>query len=447
MLEWTALVLGAALAASGADALDAADRSFAQGDRRAARSAWRTLESDPDPAVAAQAATRLLLVSGNLGFAVHGPRADRALDRCAEDDPRCLLAAADYELLLHQLGLPGDPELALVLAEEAEEALPAAAADRIAWARVQTRAADRLPEPQTGTGEAVAAGRGQFGPWPGTWVLGLGVVGAPGLGVGGALRYTNPDLGWRGWRLQTEALGTSRGVLSGQLAVRSAGHWFGSASAWGLRRPFDVYADNTRSTTLVSTAEVRLGGGHRRGRWVLEAGPVGRWDAVDATVVDGHGSHVSAIWRRDGLSAAVRSTQAYADYAHVDVAVDLRPTLALGRHRIAFRALAAAAPLASSPLVRLPALGGGEGLRSAPVGRFRSSALGAAVAEWRSPAWGLLGAVAFAEGAWVRDAGWQAGGGGGLRLFLPPRPLNTVRLDVAAGTVGWAATAGVGSAF
>jgi hypothetical protein len=59
----------------------------------------------------------------------------------------------------------------------------------------------------------------------------------------------------------------------------------------------------------------------------------------------------------------------------------------------------------------------------------------------------MLGAVAFAEGAWADEAGVHGGVGGGLRLFLPPRPLNTVRLDAAVGTVGWTVTAGVGNAF
>ena len=55
--------------------------------------------------------------------------------------------------------------------------------------------------------------------------------------------------------------------------------------------------------------------------------------------------------------------------------------------------------------------------------------------------------MAFVEGAWVREAGWHGGAGGGLRFVLPPRPHNTVRLDAAVGTVGWALTAGVGQAF
>lgn len=447
MVELTALLLGAALASPAEDALDAADHAFAAGDRRAAREAWRALEDDPDPAIAARAATRMLLVSGNLGFAVHGPRADRALAACPPADPRCLLAEADYELLLHQLGLPGDPGVALERAREAQGALPGAAADRVAWAQV--RAGDRttLPPAQTGTGAAVAAGRGSFGPWPGTWVLGLGVVAAPGLGVGGSVRMVDPDLRWTGWRLQAEALATSRGLVAAQVATRSPGRWFATGQAWGTRRPFDVYEGDTRTTTVVGTGELRAGVGRQLGALAVELGPVARWDAASSAVSAGHGAASAITWRGGGSSAALRATAAVADYDHLDLVLDLRPQVPLWGGVFAVQALGAVAPLATSPVVRLPALGGGAVLRSVPVGRYRAAQLGAGVAEWRTPAWGLLAAVAFAEGAWVAREGWMAGGGAGVRLRLPPQPLNTVRLDLAGGTAGWAVTAGVGEAF
>ena len=53
--------------------------------------------------------------------------------------------------------------------------------------------------------------------------------------------------------------------------------------------------------------------------------------------------------------------------------------------------------------------------------------------------------VAFLEGA--RIDGWHGGAGLGLRLRLPPRPNNTVRLDVAFGDGGLGISAGWGEAF
>jgi len=74
------------------------------------------------------------------------------------------------------------------------------------------------------------------------------------------------------------------------------------------------------------------------------------------------------------------------------------------------------------------------------------------VAEWRLRDARTLGAVLFAEGAWVSaDLPLQrqlhGGMGAGLRLRLPPRPHNTVRLDLAWGDAGFGLTAGVGEAF
>ena len=86
-----------------------------------------------------------------------------------------------------------------------------------------------------------------------------------------------------------------------------------------------------------------------------------------------------------------------------------------------------------------------------PAGRFRAPLLTGAVIEWRSPTMGPLGFAVFAEGAAESSApgglALHGGGGAGLRLHLPPRPHNTVRLDVAVGDVGWALTAGFGEAF
>ena len=65
--------------------------------------------------------------------------------------------------------------------------------------------------------------------------------------------------------------------------------------------------------------------------------------------------------------------------------------------RMGWRLLGSAAPLDSSPTWRLPAWGGGEVLRSVPLGRFRSQGLVGGVVEWRQPVAGPLGLVVLGE--------------------------------------------------
>jgi len=443
-------VPGAARATDRA-ALDAADRAWASGDRRSARDGWRSAEGSHDPAVRAQAAVRMLWVSGNLGMAVHGPRADRALAVCPPSEPWCLLAEADYELLLAELGLPGDPTWAARAAGQAAPDLPREAAARLVWAGEAPL--DALPQGPA-VSEALARGAGRWAGGPGTWVLGLGMVGAPGLGVGATVRLLHPDLAWRAWRLEAGVAATSRRLLTGSVSLSTPGAVWARAHLAGGRRPFDVYdSTGARTTSLWRTAEAQIAPGLRSGRWELWAGPVARVDALDGPWLHGHGAAVGVARTAGPLRIALQTEGAAVDYAHVRSVGDLRWTPPAPGGTWAFWLRGEAAPLASSPTFRLPVAGGGQVLRSPPAGRFRAPGLVGAVAEWRSQPWGVLGVAAFVEGAWVHDAGSAAGdalhggAGGGLRLHLPPRPHNTVRLDVAAGDAGWGLTAGWGEAF
>lgn len=433
------------------DTLDAADRAWATGDRRAARDGWRSAETSADPAVRAQAAVRMLWVSGNLGMAVHGPRADRALAACPPDAPWCLIAEADYELILAELGLPGDATWAARASEQAAPELPLEAAARLVWAGAAPL--ESLPEGPA-VSDALARGAGTWGGGPGTWVLGLGVVGAPGLGVGGTVRLLQPDLLWRAWRLDAGVAATTRQVLVGSVSLVTPGAVWARAHLGGGRRPFDVYdAAGGRSTSMWQTAEAQVAPGLRSGRWELWAGPLARVDVLGGPLLHGHGG-AGGVARTDGpLRVSFQTEGAAVDYAHVLSVADLRWTSAVPGGTGALWLRGEVAPLATSPTFRLPVAGGGTLLRSPPAGRFRAPGLVGAVAEWRSRPWGVWGVAAFVEGAWVQDPALSltenlhGGGGGGLRLHLPPRPHNTVRLDLAAGDAGWGLTAGWGEAF
>jgi hypothetical protein len=441
------LTLGAAARASDRATLDGGDAAWGAGDRVVARAAWRAAADAPEPAVRAQAEARLLLVSGNLGLAVHGPRAERALAVCPESDAWCALAEADLVLFARALGVPLSLEDAIEAADRAAPALPGPAAARRVWAGAAPPA--QLDELELDAlGRVIAAGDGRLPGGPGTWVAGIGVLGGSGQGVGGGLRLVHPDLGLRAWRLDATAVVTSR--LAGQAAIRvvSPGPWGVAIGASGARLVADVYgAGGERRAAVVQSASATVLPGHRSAGLAIGAGPVARWDAAGDTRLAGHGASARARWTRspggDGPQLDGGVAVALADYPHQEADLSLRTRSMEGR--LAGWLHAAAAPWSEAPYWRLPAAGGGQVLRHGGLGRFRGRSLTAAVLEWRARPDAVLGGVAFAEVAHID--GWHGGLGGGLRLRLPPRPHNTVRLDAAWGDGGWGITAGWGEAF
>ena len=95
-----------------------------------------------------------------------------------------------------------------------------------------------------------------------------------------------------------------------------------------------------------------------------------------------------------------------------------------------------ATPNTEAPWWRLPTVGGGNILRTAPAHRWRSEFLPAAVLEYRWKPENTVGIVPFAELTYV-DHNLHGGGGLGIRVRLPPQPQNTMRFDIGYGDSGW----------
>ena len=410
-------------------ALEAGDAAWFAGDRAEAAAEWREAARADDPAVAAMAEVRLLRVSGNLGWMLHGPRADRALQACPVSDPWCDLAEADLDLTLRDLGLGGDVAHAERLARRAATALPEPASDRLGWAAQ---------------------------PWPsgpGTWAVGLGVIGGPGLGFGGALRLAHPDLGWRGIRLDLSAMGTSRGAGSLSLGWRTPGE-HPAAGALGLSRSVvDLYSDGVAETRLVDQISAYAAPILKRGPASAYGGPLLRLDRERAWAA-GHGLIAGGQLdlRQGGVGFFARASGelSLADYAYGRINVDVRESVRVGPPLLAARLVAEATPWTDedTPPWRLPAAGGADVLRGAPAGYYRGRALAGAALELRQELGPTVELVGFGEGVWVQDTGGlHPGGGVGLRLRLPPRPDNTVRLDLGFTDAGWGLVAGWGETF
>lgn len=402
------------------EALREGDRAWEEGRRGDARCAWKQASQGEAraPATAAMARLRLLRVSGNLGLFRHGPRADRLLLACAEEDPDCRLAWVDRELILKELGLGGRLEPACAELSALQETRPAEVEARLAWA---SRVGGGCPG-----AEATPSG---IEPGPGTWLLALGATGASGVGAGPVLRFVHPDLGWKGARLELDGFATTGGAASGRLSLRTAGSAFVWTGAQGAVLP-----------GALRLARVSLAPGLSRGGAALWLGPRLSWEALEDDALFSHGLLAGTSWRRGpvGLSGQAELGLWGAPWAWTGAEARF-----VGE-RVATRLVGSLVPVQVDDW-RLPAWGGGEVLRAASFRAVQAPAMAALVAEWRQPVAGPLALVLFGEGVWAEDP--HGGGGLGARLHLPPRPHNTVRLDVGLGDLGFAVSAGWGESF
>ncbi len=453
----------------GMELLSRGDLAWYSGDRVAAHRLYRLVLDSEDPAARAMARLRLLHFSGNLGMLVHGPRADRDLASCTEG-PWCLLAWADYNLLApHEVG--AEPAMARGLALRAMGQLPGPSRARLYLAtgnEEHLRALEAVP--RDGLGEGLLLTGGRAPPGPGTCFLGLGILAAPGLGVGGALELVQPDLGRRGYYLRAEASGNSRGSLGTVFQLAGPGQWHGLGLFSMYRLVVDLYDFDTSGSFQVDTdhdgtveyseASAMLGSGVRWRSHMFRAGTLFRMDWLEGMDLSAPG--LLSYWAYDvrrGWGSDRRGTFAMvymegaarrwgSAYDHLGVQGDFRIFLeAPMRSVLAVRTTARAVLLTDVPFFLFPSAGGAEILRGAPAGRYRGAQLLSLDMEWRHMLWGPLETVLFLDGAWVDGTGAHPGGGMGLRLILPPRELNVARLDFAVGDAGWALSAGWGEAF
>ena len=420
-----------ALALDPRAALEAGDAAWMAGQRGEARDAWQQAAegAEGDVATEARAEIRLLRVSSNLGWMAHGRRIDRALAQCPAMDPWCDLAEAELELTLRDLGLGGD----LTHAEHMIDS-----------------AGTRLPEAAEALREWQASG---WPPGPGTSTLGLSVIGGPGLGVGGVVRWVQPDLGWRAIRLDLSAMGTSRGSGALSLGWRTPGAHPAAGSLGLSRATVDLYEAggvNTVEVDQITASAAPILRGHGALAW---AGPLFRLDR-DEDWAAGHGAFGGASWdgRKEGVGPYARLTGevALVDYAFGRLTLDLRESVRVGPPLLAARVWVDAVPWTDegTPPWRLPSVGGSDLLRGAPAGVYRGARLAAGALELRQGIGPTVELVGFGELALVEGTGGPHPGGGlGLRLRLPPRPDNTLRLDLGFTDAGWGLVASWGETF
>lgn len=454
-------------------ALDRGDEAFWRGDRPVAVQAWREALAGavacPEVecrAVEAMAHLRLVRREGNLAPLWHEGAWTRALSACPLTVPLCVLAEADRRLTVPAYA-GGDvasvPELVAPLRSDAVLGPAADARHTLAVARGAVGA----PVSPNASAPGMARGIATLGraepPDPGTWTLAIGVTAAPYAGVGGFVRFVDPDLAGGGHRLTLAAGADSWGQASAAIGLglrvpasptlsvayqhTTAWHWVGGTPA-GLR------LDRLDSGATVAFA---------RGAWTAWGGVssivaipsarvaeptagIAQWLDPSVTAVGPQvGVRVSDSDRRASVTLAAKAPLELADGSpHPWISLDARARLPLGRVELAGRVLAEAAP-GEAVWYLQPALGGTTLLRGLPYGRFRSEVLAAAQVESRLQVVGPLHLAGFVDAAWCD--GPHASVGGGLRLVLPPERDNVTRVDVAWSPDGWGVVLGFGEAF
>lgn len=423
--------------------LSAGDQQWWAGERGAAQSHWRRALAEltdlpADRAAEAMARMRLLQVSGNLGpFWLERPM-ERALNACPESEPWCAIAQADAQLWLPPF-TGADPQKVPALLAHSPLTGPASA--RLALA---LHDASRLSGELDGMGEGIRE-HGLNAPNPGTWVLTVGLGAAPGAGIGGALHFDHPDLGFREHRLRLVLGGDSRGGFSGSFSLLFHLRPAPLIYLVGARSITDFYLGNQVVTVEQGVAIGGAGLYWTFPGWTLGVGGQTRWDNLGTGWEGNHGPWLSLNWAPvSSFRWSQRAEGGLGDYDYLLLQTDLRwyPSLAGGT--LGLHSGASWVPT-DTPVFRLPSAGGAELLRGQPAGRYRDRLLIPLQFEYRHPIVGPLQAAVFGDLAWIGGPHWSVGGG--LRLVLPPEALNVTRVDVGYGEGSWGVVVGWGQAF
>jgi hypothetical protein len=260
-----------------------------------------------------------------------------------------------------------------------------------------------------------------------------------------SLRFVDPDLAWKAWRLELIAGGDTRGGALASASLITATRPAFVASASASRAIADAWVEGTPIAYELDTVRIGAGVAPRLDDVTVQVGASARADWLDGApaLVAGPSASLArgdpaATWLRLGFDSNLGA------YTHVALSADARAHPSLAGGTLALRAAITHVPT-DSPFYRLPTAGGADLLRGAPAGRYRDATVFAAQAEYRHPIVGPLEGALFVDTAAAQ--GWHMTGGGGLRIVLPPGRLNVTRVDVGVGPGTWGVVAAWGEAF
>ena len=426
---WTTVAL--------ASQVDRGDELWCAGDYSGARKQWNAVNSE-DLSEVALASYRKLLSASNLTWPFLGYKGDQSLAQCARDDVHCALANVDREIFLSMMGLPSDLSYAQELAQQLLPHLPTRAQSRLVWlgaASLDSLDGDALDA----FGKCLQQHNGKYPRGPGGAYIGFGLYGGGRLGIGLNAGWTQPNIDQRGGELILSAAATTKQAGGLFVNYRSAGKVWFRANGSIQRLPFYRYVEDVPEFHLLDAAMLTLSPGYRWESAVLWGGVEVRADQLSDPLLSigptfgwSWRVHPTVEWTGDFLYTWI-------DYHHLRLDNRL---IWVDPSGFAAMATLYAAPESEAPWWRMPTLGGGRILRTAPGHRWRDELIPSAVFEYRWRPEATVGVVAFSELAYAEDS-LHGGGGLGLRIRMPPQPFNTIRIDVGYGDAGWNVLFGV----
>ena len=422
--------------------IDEGDLLWGQKKYSQATKKWKKAAKSDTTAIKAMAEYRLMLTASNVGLALHGIRGDTALNQCTLDDPWCLLARVDRDIIFKTLGFPIDISLCEQLLQFTQQSLPERSAAR--KVALGLKNPNDLSFAKTDAfGKSIISQGGQWDRGPGGDIWGISFYGGGRLGTGIIASYLTPNVDKKLGQLYILAsIGTQK---FGNLSVRYTSHgkiWWQTAG--DIRRvTYFKREGNDWQAKAISSAFVNIFPGLQVGNFRLWAGPQLRWDRFESPTA-AHGLTSGFRW---SPLKRLNFTQSFefgkTDYLH------LRSTSQfVGIHRSGFAAYMVAdiCPSVETPWWRWPTAGGDRYLRLPFAQWFRGAQLYTITAEWRLFQQNPLGFVVFSEGGYVAKDTYY-GGGIGTRLRLIPGEANTIRFDIGYGTTGFGLSFGVGEFF
>ena len=391
---------------------------------------WTEAKNSFEEGTSIMAQYRLLLVSSNIMFPFDLMQADQALGACDIEDPMCLLARIDREIIFRTLGYPFDQELCTELLKIIESTLPQQALQRKQWL---------AHNPKETSATSISKGPVLRG--PGGVSISVGFFYGALQGIGTRLRYKIPNVDHKLGDLSLYlSVGTiNYGILGFQYNRRTP-LWI-QTNADIRQVNYFRFLNNEWETSSISSTQGAITFGYQKGDNQFWIGPQFRWEELENPVA-AHGFTMGLQWGPDTMRFAQTVEASLASYTHIRSTTLLQYKHPIG---LGVQLRADLCPNTEAPWYRYPSAGGGLYLRLPFAQQIRHPNLYTAVTEWQLFPKQTLGAVIFAEGAYGSDL--YMGAGIGARLRIPPSPRNNLRLDIGYSSFGWGFYGDIGEQF
>ena len=390
---------------------------------------WKKAKNSHESAISIMAQYRLLLIAPSILFPIELIRIDRELGNCDIEDPRCLLARIDREIILGALQYPLQQEFVEELLAYLENQLPDEVQTRNNWLTAMS-----------GKKEDITKG-GPFTRGPGAPSISVGFFLGVRQGLGTHLGYHIPNVDHRLGNLSLYlSVGTTEYGRVGFQYNRIHPLWIKTEADL---RNVNYFRFQNQEWDIISMSSTQgsVSFGYKKGFDHFWIGPQFRWEQLD-TPIPAHGLTMGLQIGPEHARIIQKFDTSFTSYTHIRSTTTLQYRHPVG---LGFQINADLCPISEAPWWRQPSAGGGLYLRLPFAQRIRAKNLYTGTVEWQLFPKQTLGGVFFAEGAYGDNI--YAGAGFGARIRIPPSPNNNLRLDIGYSSLGWGVFANIGEQF